>query len=219
MVFTLFVAGLWSLIRTVHASELPIIAFAVTGYSSVLMWRNIPSRLVHAIEPNAALLYHRYVRVIDIYVARSLLEIGGVAVSFFGLVLVFFVIGWLPLPEDPLLVLLGLSLLAWFGFALGTCIGALSEQSVLVEKIWHPLSYVMFPLSGAAFLVDGLPTAVQPIVLLFPMVHGVEILRQGYFGSVFVAHYSLPFMLSANLLLTLLGLANLKRVSAGIHTG
>ena len=219
MVFTLFVAGLWALIRTVHSSELPIIAFAVTGYSSVLMWRNIPSRLVHAIEPNAALLYHRYVRVLDIYIARSLLEIVGVAISFFGLVGLFYVFGWLPLPEDWLRTLLGLSLLAWFGFSLGTCVGALSERSILVEKIWHPLSYVMFPLSGAAFLVDGLPTVAQPIVLMFPMVHGVELLREGYFGSVFVAHYSIPYLVIGNLVLTLLGLAQTRVVSKRVHTG
>jgi ABC-type polysaccharide/polyol phosphate export permease len=35
------------------------------------------------------------------------------------------------------------------------------------------------------------------------MVHGVELLRQGYFGNVVKTHYSMPYMASCNLVLTL----------------
>ncbi len=40
MIFTLGVAALWSAMRAHQFSSLPIIAFAITGYSSVLVWRN-----------------------------------------------------------------------------------------------------------------------------------------------------------------------------------
>ena len=39
----------------------------LTGYSSVLLWRNMPSRCIGAMAPNLSLLYHRNVRPIDIF--------------------------------------------------------------------------------------------------------------------------------------------------------
>src|SRR5687768_17132883 len=44
MIFTLIITALWSATRTIHGSSIPIVAFAVTGYSSLLLWRNMPGR-------------------------------------------------------------------------------------------------------------------------------------------------------------------------------
>src|SRR6478735_9076197 len=77
MIFTLGVTGLWTAMRTVHGSDLPIVAFAVTGYSSVLLWRNMPARCINAITPNLSLMYHRNVKVLDVFASRLLLEAAG----------------------------------------------------------------------------------------------------------------------------------------------
>jgi ABC-type polysaccharide/polyol phosphate export permease len=216
MIFTLGVTALWTLIKAAHGSSLPIVAFAVTGYSSVLLWRNMPSRCSNAIEPNLSLMYHRHVKVIDLFAARILLEIAGTTTSFVSLVLVFNAIGWMDPPEDILKIMLAWFMLAWFGAALGLLIGALSARIETVEKIWHPMAYLLFPLSGAAFMVDWLPPAAQKVLLLLPMVHGVEVLREGYFGSMVHAHYDLAYMAMCCLALTLVGLAQERVVSRGV---
>jgi ABC-2 type transport system permease protein/capsular polysaccharide transport system permease protein len=213
MLFTLGVTALWTATKSVHGSSLPIVAFAVTGYSSVLLWRNMPSRCVLAMEPNLGLLYHRNVRPIDIYLARLLLEAAGAGIAFVVLVLFFYFLGWLELPEDTLEVIAAWLLLAWMGMGLAFFIGALSESAEMVEKLWHPFQYLLFPLSGAGFIVDALPVQAQHFVLVLPMVHGVEMLREGFFGSQVVAHYSLGYMVVWNLLLTLFGLAQVRKVS------
>jgi len=213
MTFTLGVAALWTALKAVHGSTLPIVAFAITGYSSVLLWRNMPSRCIRAIEPNLSLLYHRNVRPIDIYLSRLLLEAAGATMSFIILTLFFNFLGWVELPENVLQVAGGWVMIAWFGIALGILLGAFSETSETVEKLWHPISYFLFPLSGAAFLVDALPTAAQHLILFLPMVNGVEFLREGFFGSKIVAHYDMGYMAISNALLTLLGLAQLAKVS------
>lgn len=213
MLFTLGVTTLWTLADMAHGSNLPIVAFALTGYSSVLLWRNMPSRCIGAVAPNLALMYHRHVKVVDIFAARLLLEVAGATISFVILGLLFCAIGWLKPPEDVGKVLIAWFMLAWFGFALATLMGSLSEQSEIVEKLWHPASYLLFPLSGAAFMVDALPTAAQDLVLLLPMVHGVELLREGYFGSTFKAHYDIVYMAVCCAVLTLLGLAKLRQIS------
>lgn len=213
MLFTVGVTAMWTALKSVHGSNLPIVAFAITGYSSVLLWRNMVSRCIGALTPNLSLLYHRNVRPIDIYASRLLLEGAGATMSFVFLVIVFGFIGWLEMPEDVLQVLAAWVLLWWFGASLAVFVGAISEQSETVEKLWHPLSYLLFPLSGAAFLVDALPTAAQDAVLWLPMVNGTEFLREGYFGSRMIAHYDLTYMVICNLALTILGLAQLGKVS------
>ncbi len=216
MLFTLGVTALWTAAKAVHGSDLPIVAFALTGYSSVLLWRNMPTRTIAAIPPNLSLMYHRNVRPLDIYLSRLLLEAAGATMSFVFLSLFFIFIGWLKPPEDVLQVAGGWAMLAWFGFSLAILFGALSEVSETVEKLWHPTAYLLFPLSGAAFLVDALPQEAQHYVLLLPMVHGVEYLREGYFGSQVVAHYDLAYMAICNAILTFFGLVQVNRVSREI---
>lgn len=213
MLFTTGVTIMWSLAKAFHGSSLPIVAFALTGYSSVLLWRNMPSRCINAIEPNLSLMYHRNVRAFDIFAARLLLEAGGATISFITLSLFYMYIGWLEPPVDVLTVIGGWLMIAWFGGSLAMLLGALSEKSELVERLWHPVSYLTFPLSGAAFIVDALPPAAQRYILYVPMVNGVEIVREGYFGNQIRTHFDFPYMLGCCVVLTLLALSQIAVVN------
>jgi ABC-type polysaccharide/polyol phosphate export permease len=207
MLFTLGVATLWTLAGLVHhASSIPVVAFAVTGYSSVLMWRNSASRVASALEQNKQLLFHRNVRTIDVFLTRIILEIGGATCSFIVLASFFMFIGWMPMPVDLLKVVTGWVMLAWFGTSLALAIGAGTAFSHVIERLWHPTAYLLFPMSGAAFMVDWLPKGLQKTVLVLPMVHGIEILREGWFGNVVPTHYDLGYMAACCLVLTLGGL-------------
>lgn len=213
MIFTLGVTALWTATKSVHGSDLPIVAFALTGYSSVLLWRNMPGRCIGALWNNLALMYHRNIKVMDIYVARLLLEFGGATISFTTLSIVFISLGWLSPPEDFMEVVAGWLLIAWFGSVLAITLGALSHESELVDKLWHPASYLIFPLSGAAFMVDALPPIAQEIVLYIPMVHGVEIVREGYFGSRAHAHYDLGYVIPFTLILSFIAMMLVRSVA------
>jgi ABC-type polysaccharide/polyol phosphate export permease len=217
MIFTLGVATLWSAAGLSHGSSIPIVAFAVTGYSSVLMWRNATSQCSSAVESNKALLFHRNVLVIDVLLTRIALEIAGATCSFIALSFVFIFIGWMPVPADPLLVLAGWLMLAWFGTSLALLIGAGTAFSEIVHRLWHPAAYLLFPMSGAAFMVDWLPHQLQVIVMWLPMVHGVEILREGYFGSVVRTHYDMGYMATCCLVLSVAGLYLVREASRRIE--
>lgn len=216
MIFTVGVTVLWTVTRAAHGTTIPITAFALTGYSSVLLWRNMPARCITAIEPNRSLLYHRNVRVLDVIVARLLLEFGGTTISFILLGLFFMTLGLLDPPEDLLTVIAGWLMLAWFGMALGLLLGVLAIQYDLVDKLWHPISYLTLPLSGAAYIVDALPDKVQPLALYVPMVNGIELVREGYFGSHARAHYDIGYMAAVALILTVSGLLQLRRAAQKI---
>jgi capsular polysaccharide transport system permease protein len=213
MLFTLGVTTLWTAAGLHHGSPIPIVAFAITGYSSVLMWRNSTSRANSSIAQNKALLYHRNVQVIDVMLTRIVLEVGSATSSFIVLSLFFNYIGWMPAPENLLEVIFGWFMLAWFGTSLALLIGAATTFSEIVDRLWHPISYLLFPLSGAAFMVEWLPTNMQKVVLLLPMVHGTEILREGYFGAAVKTHYDVGYMAACCLGLSLSGLYLVRQAS------
>jgi ABC-type polysaccharide/polyol phosphate export permease len=213
MLFTLAVTTLWSTIRANHGTTVPVVAFAVTGYSSVLLWRNMPNRCCLAVQPNHTLMHHRNIKLIDIYMSRVVLEITGATCSFMVLSLFFTSIGWMSLPQYPLQVFFGWMMLAWFGVSLALFIGAVSERAEIAHILWHPTAYILFPLSGACFSVDVLPTEYQNFVLFLPMVHGVEIVRGGWFGSAYTAHFNVAYFASCNLILMLIGLTQVRAVS------
>lgn len=213
MLFTVGVTILWTATKSIHGSDLPIVAFALTGYSSVLLWRNMPGRCIGALQNNLALMYHRNIKVMDIYIARLMIEFGGATISFVGLTLLFLSIEWIAPPNDILKVFAGWLLIAWFGAAIAVGLGALSYLSELVDKLWHPFSYLLFPLSGAAFLVAALPPFAQEIVLWIPIVHGVEFVREGFFGDKARAIYNLAYLIPFNMVLSLVALIALRYVS------
>ena len=216
MIFTLGVMLLWHLTGMSHSTSISAAGFAITGYSAVLLWRNMPSRLSKAVQDNHTLMHHRNINIIDIYLARLILEGMGATISFIILTCIFVFLGLLNLPDDPLNVIIGWFLLAWLGFGLALTVGALSERSEIVHILWHPSNYLLFPLSGAAFTVSALPTKFQQAVLYIPMVHGVEIMREGFFGSSFHAHYSIPYMVGWCLVLTYIGLGQVTVISRKI---
>ncbi|MGF6381303.1 capsular polysaccharide transport system permease protein [Paraburkholderia atlantica] len=217
MLFTLGVTGLWVATKATHGSNLPIVEFAVTGYSTVLLWRNCANRCALAIEPNHSLLYHRNVRVIDLFLARVLLEVAGATMSFIMLTVLFVFIGIMKPPHNITLIISGWVYLAVLGLGLGFTVGSLSERSETVDRVWHTITYLMFPLSGALFMVEWLPPFAQKLVLLLPMVHGVEMVRSGYFGPLVKAHYGIGYMVTSSLALLLIGLALVRDASMRVE--
>lgn len=217
MLFTLGVSGLWYLSKMHAVSDIPIVAFAITGYSSVLMWRNVASRCSKAIEPNLSLMYHRHVKVFDIFLSRIVLEWVGATASLCVLTIFFSSFGAMNWPHDVVPILFGWFLLAWFALALGLIVGAVSERSETFERMWHVVTYLLFPLSGAMFMVHWLPISVQDFILLMPMVHGVEMVRHGFFGEAVPTYENPAYFAAVNLVMTLIGLALVRETGSRVQ--
>jgi ABC-2 type transport system permease protein/capsular polysaccharide transport system permease protein len=120
---------------------------------------------------------------------------------------------WVPAPEDAMQVLGGWMLLAWFGAALALNVGALSERFTVVRNLWPPLSYILMPFSGIAFIADALPAKVRDVMLWLPMLNALEFLREGWFGTRMHAHYDVPYVIVFNLILTFAGLSLVRQIS------
>ena len=215
MLFTLVMTAIWSVRRA--GMDIPVAAFAITGYPVAMIWRNSVSRSINAIAPNNTLLYHRNVRVLDIFASRIILEISGTVASFALLVIGFIFFGWMQPPEDLLKVVSGLFLTTWFGIALALVIGSSAERSEIVDRLWSPFSFFLFITSGVFYLVDWLPPFAREYILWLPMVHGIELVRDGYFGRLFHAHYDMGYLLFSCMLLSFLGLAMVREAGKRVE--
>jgi capsular polysaccharide transport system permease protein len=183
MIFTVGVTILWNCFERHVPVKINITAFAYTGYSTVMLWRNAAMRCGKALEPNYALLFHRNVRVVDLLYSRVILEIAGATMSTLVIGVVLVATGLIEPPKDLLMMVSGWVLLMWFTFGLGMVVGALSERWDWFERIYHPAMYFYLPISGAFFLVDWFKNPIRGWVLWLPTVHVTEMIRHGYFGD------------------------------------
>lgn len=213
MLFTLGVTALWTLMGHSKGHGISITAFVLTGYSALLLWRNVPARCVLALQPNFSLMFHRGVQPIDVYFARIALEVIGATMSFVLLTISLHALELVSLPYDYLTVWGAWALLSWYAACVGLLIGALSERTEVVEKLWHPMMYLLVPLSGSFFMASALPPAVRDTLLFLPTVHCNEMLRAGFFGPAYEWYYSVGYVVVFNMFLMLFGLSQVRYVS------
>jgi capsular polysaccharide transport system permease protein len=188
MILTVGVTALWSLFH--GRTPVPIAAFAVSGYSMVLLWRSTVNSCIWAVAANTALLHHRNVKVLDLFISRILVGIpfrsSSCRWSTLGLMATpgtdGILVGWLALCGSP---------------QGGHCVSAASTYG---ELSGLPGSWLLLLPSGAKYIWKPQPIAALPCV---PTVHGVEMMRKGSGGG--CGYYDIWFLL-ASAIVTLLGL-------------
>jgi capsular polysaccharide transport system permease protein len=206
MMFTTGVVTLWTVFHRSGHPEMAVVPFCISGYGTVLMWRNTIGRSGDGLLANRPLMFHRNVTVLDALLANVLLESGGASISFVVLCSGFIFMGLAPLPHDVMKMILAWALLAWFSMAMGMIVGSLTVFSETFNRIWHVFSYLYLGMSGAFFMVDWLPHNSQQWFLLAPTVSCVELLRDGLMGPAVRTHYQLVYVACVNLVLLLIGL-------------
>lgn len=193
-------------------SDIPVAAFALTGYSTVMVWRGMTGKLLGAVKSNKGLLYHRNVKVIDLCFSRALIESVACGASFVFVTFVFLGFGIISFPDDPLKVFFGYFFYAWFSFNVACIFAYAFSVSEVVERVAHVALYLAIPLMGGFYMVSWMPDSVQQFLLMSPLVNAIELLREGFFGNNSGAQYSISFLIGVNLPLTLVALLLLRKI-------
>lgn len=216
MVEPLLFAGLvglvWRLVKGPEEHGMGIIAFVVTGYIPITLFRHGVARSVSAFTANGALLYHRQIKVLDFILVRFMIEIlgGMMAYLFIASILVFF--GEFPIPADIGLFLAGWFLYALFCFSLCLIIAPVSEISEALEKFVPVTTYVMIPFSGLFTMASWLTPNIREYLLLSPFVNGMEMMRKGIWGDQITAYYNIWNPIGCSLIAMAIGLSLCRRV-------
>jgi capsular polysaccharide transport system permease protein len=216
MMFSVGITILWTFMG-MSKGTITAAGFALTGYSSLVLWRNTVNKMASAASSNKGLLYHQRVKILDIVLARALLEFASVTTSLVFLTIVFQQLGLMAMPVEPLTALMGWFFLMWFVFGFGMIAAYLGAASELFDRVWHVALYLTAPLTGVFSMVAWLPPKAQSVLLWSPMVHAVEMLREGYFGPGINAMYSVQYVVEVNAVLTVLGLLLVRKIRRGLE--
>lgn len=208
--FALGVILLWSLSKHSGHAEVAIVPFLLTGYMPLLLFRHMIGRLLRCMQSNSSLLYHRQVTILSLYISRIAVEVLGTSAAFLFCLFAFYMSGHVEIPDDPALMIGAWFLQIWYCSSTSLLLGALSERSELVEKIWSPISYIMIPLSGAFYMLYWMPPMFREVLMWMPPVNVTEMLRGGYFGPSIPTFYDPFYVVYVNCILTVLGLMFVK---------
>jgi len=206
MIFALAVASLWAVIRPPFEYGIPVVPFTITGYLPLILVRQTASYSVSAVRVNQALLYHRQVTPLHLYISRFVVEAAGISFAYIIIVVGLHFVGLCPLPRDILVLIAGWALLAWIAFGLALILGAASEILPFMERVVPVLTYIIIPISGAFYMASALPPAYRHMVLFIPFVHCFELMRGAFFGEFLKTYVNLPYAIAWAAGLTLLGL-------------
>ncbi len=84
--------------------------------------------------------------------------------------------------DNPLIVLLGLTLLATMTISYALLLSAASFRIGIPGTILDIANFISFILGGLAVPIAGLPEQIRPIALVIPYAHAAEIVRYGVRG-------------------------------------
>lgn len=201
----LFVATVRLLKDRTLPAGMNIVAFAVPGYVVYYLFRTVVARAASAAEQNEPLLWHARVTLEDILLSRTLLDSAAVmvATAFFLVMIGVWANLW---PHDWLQVALAIVFMGLLAHGVAMIVLALTRFGVsTVERIVHPLLYISIVFTGVFYMVWWLPKPFQDVVLLLPLVHVFEFLREGQFGPGVPYHYDIAYLLVWALVLNVYG--------------
>jgi capsular polysaccharide transport system permease protein len=163
-------------------------------------------KAVHSIRNSGSLLFHHNIRILDVMIARAVLETLGILAAFF--------IAWVPLVllgaigpmTDPLLFVAGFALHAWFCFSIGCIIAALSEMWQPTEQFVPPVLYLTLPVTGAFSLAAWLPQSWREMLMWSPLANTQEMVRAGTFPPDTITYYYPTYVFLCCLVLTAIAL-------------
>lgn len=206
LIVTLVITAIWKIWRDFDRAGISTAAFIATGYAVLLLWRNGSSSCTGAIGANRGLLHHRFVFVVDVFYARLLLDLISATGAFAVVIMILLFFGLAEPPADMLRVGVAWGLMCWFTIGLGLIVGSIADRIEVFTQIWRTFMYIMFPISGALYMVEWLPERVREVVLWLPPVHGTEMLRHGFFGDRQITHENVEYLVTCNLIQLFVGL-------------
>lgn len=183
----------------------PILFFALGVLPFILF--TYPCRWVaQAIPDNRILLQIPRVQTIDLILSRVILECVTAFAVTFVCIGALVLIGSSFKPFDPLdlIAALGASLLLGIGagIAFGVLV-AIKQRTLIVVLMFNILLY---SLSGLVFLPGNLPAEIRDGLSWNPMMHGVEWVREAYYGDYQSIVLNKSYLLATGFALLLAGL-------------
>ncbi|MER2493325.1 ABC transporter permease [Catenovulum sediminis] len=177
--------------------ETPI--FIYTGIMPFLLFQNLFNQCKNACKANQGLFHYRYVKPINTFIARSILETGIFLFTSACLLALFFWVGYQVAINDILYCFMIVFLLIVLSASLGM-IGAFMvdffpESDKILSIAMKPMMFI----SGIFFTLDMIPPQYHVYLIWNPVLHAVELFRTGFIQYFETAHASLFYLFVCSL--------------------
>lgn len=178
-----FISAVWGMMRRNSMGGIDVSMWIILGMLSFFLFRRTSVQTLHALDCNKAFFAFRQVRPFDVALVRA----GVEAFSMFFISLFILgaaaMMGLDVLPDDPLKALLALAGLWLFGLGYGLVTSVCMR---LVPDSGHVFQILMMPLyliSGVIMPLTFIPAPYRDWLLWNPLVHGLELVRLGFFSN------------------------------------
>jgi capsular polysaccharide transport system permease protein len=212
LLFGLLVGLIWRYAKGPEEHGVSIIAFVVTGYLPLTLFRNSVNRAVKVFTVNSSLMYHRQITLVDFIFVRFLIEMIGAMMAYLvvGVLLIYF--DAFPVPYN-----IGWLITGWFlysAFTLSLCfvLAPLSEMSDVLEKLMPVTTYVIIPFSGTFNMASWVTPSAREFLLYSPFVNCMEMMRYGVFGDNVTPYFGFGVPITATMVLFAIGLTLCRKV-------
>ena len=187
--------------------------FYATGMVPFLLYSDISTKLLQALNFSSNLLVYPSVTFVDALLERFFLNILT------QILVAYIVLGGILLLFDTRTVLnlpaigLSLAMAAAFSFGVGTVNCFLAGMMPSYTRIWAILNRPMFLMSCVFFLLDTIPLPYRDWLWYNPLVHIVAEMRRGFYPYYEASYVSVSYVFGVSLILSVFGLVFLGRFS------
>ena len=189
-----FMGGVWGMMRRNSMGGIDVSLWIILGMLSFFLFRRTAVQTLHALDCNKAFFAFRQVRPFDVALVRASVEAFSMFFISWFILGVAAMLGLHVLPEKPLTVLLALAGLWLFGLGYGLIT---SVGMRLVPDSGHIFQILMMPLyliSGVIMPLTFIPVPYRDWLLWNPLVHGLELVRLGFFSNYHTLDVSFSYL-------------------------
>jgi len=179
--------------------------FYMTGVLPYLLFCHLTEKGLDITRSGHVVLTLPDVSLFDVVASTLILRAATDAVVLVVSLAIFAALGMGGLPRDPASLALAYLLLFLLASGIAAINLALSTLSSVPEKIWPIALRALYFLSGIFYHPDIMPAAFREWVLLNPLVHVIEWVRQSYYPLYVSPYLDIPYLLRCTVAALLLG--------------
>lgn len=192
-------------------------SFLATGFVPYMCFSKTLEMCAASINGNKPLLYFPQVQTLDLIAARTYLEFTTSVVVFFLIMGGRSLIAGNTDVDSMLDVILGLGLASLLGAAGGLVFCTIGVVNHTVDRLRNVILRPMFWLSGIFYMINTLPLRAQQVLSYNPVLHVVELVRDGWHTSYTSPVIDVAYVVKCILVLLFIGLTFERRIRHRIH--
>ncbi|WP_157936059.1 ABC transporter permease [Paracoccus zhejiangensis] len=156
--------------------------FYTSGVVPLLFFNTLSNALAQSVASNKGLLSYPVVSILEVIVARTLLELMTYSAVFVIITLFVVQVDNIVLHPDLLQVIVALLLTALLGMAVGMANCILFVHFPIWRNIWRILTRPMLIISGVMFTYDRMPESLKEWLWYNPLLQNIGVMRGGLYA-------------------------------------